>query len=281
MEKINKKPKVEILLATYNGEKFLSKQLDSIINQEYTFWDLLIHDDGSVDNTISLLKEYQKIYPKKIRLLNDQKIFSSASNNFFHLIKNRSREANLYCLCDQDDIWHKNKLKFIIERYISKENKEPLLIHSDLSLIDNRGKLLEKSHNKLINFQKIFITKKRALYFNPIPGCAMCINSALADKISYSNDMVMHDWWILLTAMYINTNVIYINFPLVKYRQHSGNVCGYKKINFLLLVVRLLFKIPLYIKNVKKAYIQSKHFYNQSIFKYFIQLIIHQVRMSL
>ena len=281
MEKINKKPKVEILLATYNGEKFLSKQLDSIINQEYTFWDLLIHDDGSVDNTISILKEYQKIYPKKILLLNDQKIFSSASNNFFHLIKNRSREANLYCLCDQDDIWHKNKLKFIIERYISKENKEPLLIHSDLSLIDNRGKLLEKSHNKLINFQKKFITKKRALYFNPIPGCAMCINSALADKISYSNDMVMHDWWILLTAMHINTNVIYINFPLVKYRQHSGNVCGYKKINFLLLVVRLLFKIPLYIKNVKKAYIQSKHFYNQSIFKYFIQLIIHQVRMSL
>ena len=112
-----------------------------------------------------------------------KKSFSSASKNFFHLIENRSKEANLYCLCDQDDIWHKNKLKFIVERYNLEEDKEPLLIHSDLSLIDEKGKLLEKSHNKLINFQKNFITKNTIFYYNPVPGCAMSINSALADKI--------------------------------------------------------------------------------------------------
>ena len=281
MKKNNKNPKVQILLATYNGEKFIREQLDSIINQTYKSWEILIHDDGSVDNTISILNEYHNNYPKKIRLLIDQKIFSSASKNFFHLIENRSKEANLYCLCDQDDIWHKNKLDLIIERYNSTDYKKPLLIHSDLSLINARGKLLEKSHNKLINQQKNFITKEGSLYYNPVPGCAMSINSALADKISFSKYMVMHDWWILLSAMHVNTTVLYIDLPLVAYRQHSGNVLGYKKNNIFLLVIRLFFKIPNYISNVKKAYIQSKQFYYQSWLEYFIRLVIHQVRMNL
>ena len=251
---MNKNPKVQILLATFNGEKFLREQLDSIVNQEYKSWELLIHDDGSEDNTISILKEYQNNYPKKVSLLIDQQFFSSASKNFFHLIENRSREANLFCLCDQDDIWHKNKLKIIIEIYNSENDNEPLLIHSDLSLIDDSGRLLEKSHNKLIKYQKDFINKNSSLYYNPVPGCAMSINSALADKISYCKDMVMHDWWILISAIYENTNVIYIKTPLVKYRQHSENVLGYKKINILILVIRLFFKISDYLKNVKKAY---------------------------
>ena len=112
-------------------------------------------------------------------------------------------------------------------------------------MIDAKGKLLEKSHDKLINFQKNFITKKNSLYYNPIPGCAMTINSALADKFTYSKYMVMHDWWILLSAIHLNSNLVYINFPLVKYRQHSGNVLGYKKINIFILIIRLLFKITL------------------------------------
>jgi len=278
---MNKDPRVQILLATYNGESFLRGQLDSIVNQEYKSWELLIHDDGSIDNTIQILNEYEHNYPKKIKLLNDQRVFSSASKNFFHLIENRSKEANLYCFCDQDDIWHKSKLRLIIERYISKEVEEPLLIHSDLSLIDKKGELLEKSHNKLINYQKNFITKNTSYYYNPVPGCAMTINSALADKISYSKYMVMHDWWILLSAMQENTTVLYIDLPLVAYRQHSGNVLGYKKNNVLILVIRLLFKIPRYIFNVKKAYKQSKQFYNQSLLKYFIKLVIYQIKMNL
>ena len=278
---MNKDPRVQILLATYNGESFLRGQLDSIVNQEYKSWELLIHDDGSIDNTIQILNEYENNYPKKIKLLNDQRVFSSASKNFFHLIENRSKEANLYCFCDQDDIWHKSKLRLIIERYISKEVEEPLLIHSDLSLIDKKGELLEKSHNKLINYQKNFITKNTSYYYNPVPGCAMTINSALADKISYSKYMVMHDWWILLSAMQENTTVLYIDLPLVAYRQHSGNVLGYKKNNVLILVIRLLFKIPLYISNVNKAYKQSKQFYNQSVLKYFIKLVIYQIKMNL
>tara|TARA_B100000212_G_scaffold335499_1_gene307546 strand:- start:981 stop:1826 length:846 start_codon:yes stop_codon:yes gene_type:complete len=281
MKKINKNPKVQILLATYNGERFLREQLDSIINQEYKSWDLLIHDDGSIDNTISILNEYQNNYSKKIKLLIDQKIFSSASKNFFHLLEQRSRDANLYCLCDQDDIWHKKKLKLIIEKYNSIENNMNILIHSDLSLIDAEGKLLERSHNKCINYQKNQITKNTTLYYNPIPGCAMAINSTLVDKISYSKYMVMHDWWILLSAIQENTHVIYIKFPLVKYRQHSGNVLGYKKNNILKLVIRLFFKIPRYIKNVKKAYNQSKQFYNQTGLQYFIKLVLYQLRTNL
>ena len=159
MNKIKKNPKVQILLATHNGESFLREQLDSIVDQEYKKWELLIHDDGSIDDTIKILNEYKNNYPKKIKLLNDKKIFYSASKNFFHLIENRSKEANLYCFCDQDDIWHKSKLRFIVETYNLQKDKEALLIHSDLSLIDKEGKLLEKSHNKLINYQKTLLLK--------------------------------------------------------------------------------------------------------------------------
>ena len=281
MKKINKNPKVQILLATYNGEKFLREQLDSILNQEYKIWEILIHDDGSKDNTILILKEYQNKYPQQIRLLIDQKIFSNAKKNFFHLIQNRSREANLYCLCDQDDIWHKSKLRLIIEKYISQDKNKPVLIHSDLSLIDSKGKLLEKSHNKLIKYQKNIITKETSIYYNPVPGCAMCINSALADRITYSKYMVMHDWWILLNAVHKNTTILYIKLPLVKYRQHSKNVLGYKKINIFILIIRLFFKIPRYIKNVKKAYSQSKQFYDQPGLQYFIKLVFRQLKMNL
>ena len=197
------------------------------------------------------------------------------------MIENRSREANLFCLCDQDDIWHKSKLKIIIEIYNSEKDNQPLLIHSDLSLIDERGKLLKESHNKLINYQKNTINNNSCFYYNPIPGCAMSINSALADKISYCKYMVMHDWWILLSAIHLNTTVLFINSTLVEYRQHSENVFGYKKHNILILFMKLLFKIPRYIKNVKKAYAQSKQFYDQSGFQYFIRLVIHQIKMNL
>ena len=148
-------------------------------------------------------------------------------------------------------------------------------------MINARGKLLEKSHNKLINFQKNLIRKNSCLYYNPVPGCAMSINSALADKISYSKYMVMHDWWILLSAMFENATILYIKFPLVKYRQHSKNVLGFKKINIFILVLRLLFKIPSYFKNVKKAYIQSNQFFYQSKLQYFFRLVIYQVKMNL
>ena len=281
MVKISKSTKVQILLATYNGEKFLREQLDSILNQEYKIWELLIHDDGSKDNTILILKEYQNNYPQQIRLLIDQKIFSSASRNFFHLIKNRSKKADLYCLCDQDDIWHKSKIRLIVEKYNTQDNKRPILIHSDLSLIDASGNLLENSHNKLINYQKNFITKRTSLYYNPVPGCAMSLNSVLADRISYSKYMVMHDWWILLYALRENTNILYIKLPLVKYRQHSENVLGYKKINIFVLIIRLFFKIPQYMKNVKKAYYQSKQFCDQSGLQYFIKLVFHQLKINL
>ena len=108
----------------------------------------------------------------------------------------------------------------------------------------------------------------------------MTINSALADRISYCGYMVMHDWWILLSAIHENTTILYIKLPLVKYRQHSENVLGYKKINILILIIRLFFKIPRYFKNVKKAYFQSKQFCDQSGLQYFIKLVFYQLKMN-
>ena len=109
----------------------------------------------------------------------------------------------------------------------------------------------------------------------------MSINSALADRISYCKFMVMHDWWIVLYAVHENATILYIKLPLVKYRQHSENVLGYKKINIFILIIRLFLKIPKYVKNVKKAYSQSKQFCDQSGLQYFIKLVFHQLKMNL
>ena len=109
----------------------------------------------------------------------------------------------------------------------------------------------------------------------------MSINSALANKISYNKNMVMHDWWILLSAMYFKATIIYIKDPLVKYRQHSDNVLGYKKNNIFILIIKLFFKIPRYLENVKNAHIQSKQYLYQSELKYLIKLVIHQIKINL
>jgi len=101
-------------MATYNGEQYLRYQLDSILNQSFKDWRLLIHDDGSVDNTLSVIKEYQEKYPEKIIHLNDGMRTGGAKNNFFHLMKNATAEYIMFC--DQDDFWLTTKVQKSLDK---------------------------------------------------------------------------------------------------------------------------------------------------------------------
>ena len=94
---MNKNPRIQILLATFNGEIFLRGQLDSIINQEYKSWELLIHDDGSIDNTVMILNEYETNYPKKVKLLDQMSYFSQMEKYFsFKADSNKTRDIITY-----------------------------------------------------------------------------------------------------------------------------------------------------------------------------------------
>jgi len=93
---------IEILLATYNGEKFLQEQLDSILHQTFQDWRIVAHDDGSTDATLEILQQFQLEHPSKIHILDDGLSFGSARDNFEHLMKHAA--ADYIMLCDQDDV---------------------------------------------------------------------------------------------------------------------------------------------------------------------------------
>ena len=134
--------KIDILLATYNGEKYIRKQLDSILQQSYENWILRIHDDGSSDKTVAIIKEYEK-YDGRILYYEDSNVGLGSKNNF-DLLMGRSK-ADFVLFADQDDIWPKNKLNQFIH-YAEKVNvkNKPMMIFSNYSLIDSNDRVIRK-----------------------------------------------------------------------------------------------------------------------------------------
>ena len=273
-------PLIRILLATYNGEKYLAGQINSIIAQNYQNWTLVLHDDASTDDTLDIIYRYIKMLPKKISCMDDGLSFGSAKDNFMHLLLHTTLNADIFCLCDQDDIWHPNKLTSIVNEYVRLNDENPILIHTDLSIVDQNLLILDSSHNHLLNNQKYRINKYSVLYGNPIPGCSMAFNSKILALLFDDRRIIMHDWWILLIALYNNASIVYIDTPLVKYRQHSGNVCGHQKLSFLVRIYRLLLRLPKYYKNARLAYAQSIIFFKQPFVFYLLARIAYQVKVN-
>ena len=123
--------KVAILMATYNGEKYLSEQIESIINQTFTDWVLYIHDDGSTDGTLEIIKKYVKIYPKKIILIQGERT-GGAKFNFFSLMDKVTAEYIMFS--DQDDWWLPDKINKTLEKCIKIENGQkdtPVVVFTD------------------------------------------------------------------------------------------------------------------------------------------------------
>ena len=144
------KNKVCVLLSTYNGEKFLEKQLNSLFSQTYKNFDLLIRDDGSNDNTINILEKY------KINYLKGKNI--GVIKSFFKLLEIAlHKEYEYFLFCDQDDIWELDKIEKQLFFISSKNQKLPILVHSDMQIIDEKDKIISESFFK---FSKLNPKKK-------------------------------------------------------------------------------------------------------------------------
>ena len=208
---------VDILLATFNGEKFLAEQLNSLINQSYKDWRVLIHDDGSSDKTIEIVKEFQKI-DIRIILIEDQKTFGNAGNNFMHLLKMSTSEFIIFC--DQDDIWNENKINEHL--LILKNAKAPAMVYSNGYTFDTNG----VNETKFITFHRNNL--QDSLFLNGgIHGCCTMINRLLLEKVNfeYPDYIYMHDHFITILAVTFG-KTYYIDKPLMLYRQHENNVTG-------------------------------------------------------
>jgi glycosyltransferase involved in cell wall biosynthesis len=226
---------IAILLATYNGEDYLDAQICSILYQDYTNWKLYISDDGSTDATKSIISNYCTEYPDKIINIKNNKSFGSPRDNFFNLL-NRV-DADLYFFSDQDDVWHSNKISFFVNFYnnlSTGERIKPLLIHSDLEIVNSE---LQTISNSFFKYQHIDHRKDKIrtlLVQNIVHGCAMLINRELKSmaKLEFLSDDIsrieMHDWYLALVASEFGS-IEYIDRSLIKYRQHQYNVVGTRK----------------------------------------------------
>lgn len=219
--------KIDILMATYNGEKYLREQIDSILNQTYSDFRLLISDDNSQDSTRDILNEYVQKDSRVIVFL--QKKNLGVIKNFEFLMKKVENEYFMFS--DQDDIWQKDKVKMSFEKIIS-ENCD--LVYTNLEVVNRDLQLLNKSYWKLKgfdnkirkynNFQSLFLN-------NYITGCTMIVNSKWIDRVlplPHNSKYILHDYWITLIVSKFG-KIAYIDEPLVKYRQHNDNEVGSKR----------------------------------------------------
>ena len=214
--------KIDILMATYNGEKYLAEQLDSIINQTYHNWNLLIRDDNSTDRTLEIIQDYQK-KDNRIKLLKDNKGNLGIVKNFEELLKNSESEFIMFS--DQDDIWIENKLDMYL-KMIEKIKNKGFMIHSDAILFDeNKSNILKDTFisKKAINkgLENVFFN-----YF--VQGATILISKEIKNFIlPFPKEVYLHDRYIhLISELFFER--IFVNKALIYYRQHGDNQIGAK-----------------------------------------------------
>lgn len=222
---------IDVLLATYNGEKYIAEQIDSILNQTHQPLRLFIRDDMSKDSTIEIIKKRVSKHPEKIILI--------PSDNNLGVVKNFSAlmpmsDSEYIMFSDQDDKWLPDK----IERAISKMKEletlygkhTPLLVHTDLQVVDANLRNIENSFWKYSRISPEKDSLNRLLCQNVVTGCTMMMNKALSSLAHpIPDEAIMHDWWIALVASAFGKIGI-VSAPTMLYRQHSTNQVGAKKL---------------------------------------------------
>ena len=230
---------IDILLATYNGEKYIDKQLKSLLTQDRDGLGeelrLVIRDDGSTDRTMQIINWRLDYYRNRRKDLMPVKIVEtgtptgSASGNFLELLSCTS--ADYVMFSDQDDMWYRRKVKVTLTKMKALETKYgkdmPLLVHTDLALMDDEGRKIADS---FYDYQKLPKSDhlKNLLIQNTVTGCTVMINRAAAkllQKAPSSEMCLMYDHYaaVLVAA---TGKISFVDDTPIRYRQHSGNVVG-------------------------------------------------------
>lgn len=217
-----------ILMATYNGEKYISQQIDSILNQTFTNWKLIIRDDGSCDDTVKIIQSFA-VRDERIVVLENKSSIHGAYQNFWWLANhaNELPAFNYYLFSDQDDIWLSNKIEKMIANISSKKNK-PCLAYADMQIIDGAGKLVYESLDKLNGLSEI---GQYSQFFAHafVAGCNAIINRKLFELVppypytKNTSKIMAHDSYYTKFALACG-EVVYLNFPGIQYRRHGNNV---------------------------------------------------------
>lgn len=221
---------IDVLLATYNGEKYIKEQIESILSQTYKNIKLIISDDCSSDKTVEILKEYEK-KDNRIELYIQKENLGVVKNIEFLLNK---VENELYMLSDQDDIWLPEK----IEKSVLKLKSEKAdLVFGDLEVVDKELKTIYPSFGDFMLLSKKinkYIDSYRMNYlYNCVTGCTIISKKEFIKKIlplPTKSKYLLHDHWIALMVS-LNGKLAYMKEKYIKYRQHGNNEVGTKKVS--------------------------------------------------
>lgn len=258
---------IDILLATYNGEKYLKEQIDSILNQTYSNIRLIISDDCSKDNTREILREYEK-KDNRIKVYFQEKNLGYVKNFEFLLGKIQNE---IYALSDQDDIWLPQKVEHTYNK-LKETNSD--LVFTDLEVVDEKLNTLYPSFNDYMKLtRKIKKYKKdyRLQYlYNCVTGCTLMSKKKFVEMmlpLPIESKYAIHDTWIASTVVN-NGKVEYLEEKTIKYRQHGNNQIGTEKVSHgfkTLEEVRALFlevKLGLF-----ETYVKNDKIFNEKLKK--------------
>lgn len=253
---------IDILMATYNGEKFLRPQLDSILQQSNQDWRLMIRDDCSTDETVEVIKEYQLLRPEQIRLIQAEQPSGSAQNNFFQLLQYSSAEYTMFA--DQDDVWLPQKIQLTLDKMqqmVQQYGAEtPLLVHTDLAVVDSFLRILNPSLFQMQNMDAARNKLNNILVQNIVTGCTMMVNRPLLDLVTeIPKHAVMHDMWLALVAAAFG-EIGFVDRATMLYRQHGDNANGAKNVKTISYTIQKLRRMKEIHANLLEQYHQAREF---------------------
>ena len=216
------KPKIFVLLAAYNGERYIKDQLDSILSQSVRPYKIFISVDSSTDKTVVILKKYQKNFPE-INILGFDKYFGSAGANFIHMICNIDfTNADYIALADQDDVWKKDKIELALK-----------FLQNGFDCYSSNVEAFWESGKKKVLYKNQKQKKYDYLFESAGPGCSfffsknfsLFLKQYLQLKKNYNFNQY-HDWFIYAFARSNEYKWHIDSYPSLFYRQHSDNVLG-------------------------------------------------------
>lgn len=222
---------LDVLLATYQGARYLPEQIDSILAQSRPGLRILVRDDGSFDATPAVLADYAARHAEIVRIDDHRPRLGTCAS--FGALLERS-DADFVFFCDQDDVWRPGRLDHMLTRMQELQRQfgadMPLLVHSDLVVVDASLRLLDRSFCAYQHLDPVRGgTLSRLLVQNVVTGCAAIINRALARRaVPIPPEAVMHDWWLALVAAAVG-RIGWLPEPTILYRQHAANRVGAKR----------------------------------------------------
>lgn len=219
--------KIAVLLATYNGGKYIWEQLESLFQQSCKQFHLYVRDDGSSDDTMKIVEQFHGMFPDRVTILKDLQKHRGAARSFMYLLENVDSEY--YMFCDQDDIWLPEKIEKTLARMKDETAAKnvPVLVATDLKVVDEQLSPIKDSFNEDLKIDVFRKHPELICVRHVVTGCTMMFNrAAKLAALPMSPRATMHDEWVALCVHFKGGVISILDDSTILYRQHTSNTLG-------------------------------------------------------